>query len=328
MRSSRSLLAALLVATACGSGVNDLTIAAAPLVTVHGHVDLSQIPAEVQGVPLRAVLMWGAVPDYVLACVKYKDNLALQQACPDPFSFVPGQVEADVAIPLDGDGSFEISLMRLPDTNITVASNGADIAWGSILVAADIDRNGAFNLGIPGSRHSGSSGSADQLLAASFYSLRDAQQRLGFREGGWDDQSTFYPLRGCVAPPPGFFVLGTPGLQADLTPNPGVCAATGLDATVIEAAPLTTEQARVLRCAAFSNSSVTQPTADSPVPAGAGPLDPAFVCLDPLTVAVIEPGDCPSITVMPLAGCEGDLLCQQPEWDITATPPTWWPCGT
>src|SRR5207244_2777171 len=35
---------------------------------------------------------------------------------------------------------------------------------------------------------------------------------------------------------------------------------------------------------------------------------------------------CPSFRLYTLKGCESDAACQTPEWDLVATPPTWWPC--
>lgn len=32
------------------------------------------------------------------------------------------------------------------------------------------------------------------------------------------------------------------------------------------------------------------------------------------------------ITHCVLRGCRGNATCELPSWDITATPPAWWPC--
>ena len=35
---------------------------------------------------------------------------------------------------------------------------------------------------------------------------------------------------------------------------------------------------------------------------------------------------CMGLTHYVLRGCRNDPLCAQPQWDITKTPPSWWPC--
>lgn len=35
---------------------------------------------------------------------------------------------------------------------------------------------------------------------------------------------------------------------------------------------------------------------------------------------------CKIITHYVLRGCDEDAACALPEWDITQTPPAWWPC--
>jgi hypothetical protein len=35
---------------------------------------------------------------------------------------------------------------------------------------------------------------------------------------------------------------------------------------------------------------------------------------------------CAGLTHYVLRGCRNDALCDLPAWDVTATPPAWWPC--
>jgi hypothetical protein len=70
VRSSPLLAAALLaVLSGCGRGVDDLSLDAAPLAELRGRVDLAAVSAAAAGRPLRAALVWGAVPEYVVACL-------------------------------------------------------------------------------------------------------------------------------------------------------------------------------------------------------------------------------------------------------------------
>ena len=326
MRSSALLLVAL--AASCGNGVDDLTLTAAPLEVLHGHVDRSALPSELAGTPLRAALVWGLVPDYTLACLKYPDNAYLQAVCPDPFDFVPGAVDVEVPVPAEGDGSFALPIPHLPDASVAVGPSGASMAWGSLIVVADTGGTGAIDL--LGYLQDGTLGPANPIVAASFYSLHAPQQRIGFREGTFDPGSTFYPLANCSGPPIGFSILATPGyLPPGLVPSPGDCSTATLDAVVVEAKAISATESTSLACRAINDAPVTQPGADSPLKVNLNPLVAKnLVCLDSKTVALIIYGTCPLITVMPLAGCEGDLTCTQPEWDLTQQPPAWWPCGS
>lgn len=332
MRSSRTFLVVLtLAALSCGRGVDDLSLESTPLGFVRGKVDLAAIEAESGGKPLRAALVWGAVPNYVLACVKYPLNAEIAPACPNPFGFVPGLVEAEVE--LAADGSFVIPLRRLPDVSLSVGDESARIAWGSVIVAADSDDNGSFNLLTREGDDREVPKLADLALAASFFRLDEPQQRVAFREGGWDEESLFYPAKGCAAPPVGFSALTTPGLKDfSLDPAPGECTSASLDAATIEPVALPPGEAKGLACRSINRARVRQPGLVPPSEeeneqGGYHGLVGEQVCLDAETLAIVSEGDCPTITVMPLSGCRQNLVCQEPDWDFTKQPPPWWPCA-
>jgi hypothetical protein len=332
VRSSQTFLAIVaLVSLSCGNGVDDLSLESAPLGYVRGKVDLGAIDAKSTGKPLRAALVWGAVPNYVLACVKYPLNAEIAPACPNPFGFVPGLVEAEVEVGVDG--SFTLPLRRLPDVSLSVGDDSARIAWGSVVVAADSDGNGSFNLLTREGDDHETPKLADLALAASFFRLDEPQQRVAFREGGWDEESLFYPPKGCAAPPVGFSALTTPGLKPlSLDPAPGECTSASLDATTIEPVPLSLNEAKGLACRSINRAQVRQPGL---VPPGEEENEQGDhhglvgkqVCLDAETLAIVGEGDCPTITVMPLSGCRQNLVCQKPDWDFTKQPPPWWPCA-
>ncbi len=360
MASSRAVAFALALALAActgGGGVDDLSLPSMPLVHVRGHVDLSAVHAAAGGHPLNAALVWGAVAHDNQACLKYPSNADLQKACPDPFGFVPGQVE--VTAPVKQDGSFDLTLDHLPATGVSVGTDAARIAWGSVVVAADTDGNGTFDpLGGNNSPRGSTALLADQVVAASFSTLRQPQRRVGFLEGTWDAPllGLFYPFLGCPKPAAGFSELATPGITLGvdakgnpiLAPLPGSCTDDPIS-RVVEATPLSIDEGKALVCRAMTNrTSIQQPPADvgsggklggdggrgggPPVgppggPSGTpAPTPDKQVCLDPQTLAIIGAGDCPSIMIFPLVGCHDDLTCQKPDWDLRKSPPTWWPC--
>jgi hypothetical protein len=93
-------------------------------------------------------------------------------------------VAAEVEV--GADGSFVIPVRRLPDASFAVGDTSARIAWGSVVVAADANGNGLFDLLVASDPFSGPDTLADLAVAASFVTLQGPQQRLAFREGGWD----------------------------------------------------------------------------------------------------------------------------------------------
>jgi hypothetical protein len=323
VRSNRLLAALVVAGLGCGPGLDDLSLSAPPLGYVRGHVDLSAFAEAAAGKPLRAALVWGAVPNYNMACVKYPEQLA--PYCPDPFGFVPGQTEVDV--PISDDGSFLLPIHRLPSASVCVGTDAARIAWGSLIVAADTDGSGAFNLlAATPQDDSEPQQLADLALAASFVSLAKPQQRVAFREAGWVAGSLFYPTLGCSAvPPQGFSIF-----LADRFPGSINCSSVGLD-TLIEAAPLTEAEAVGLACRTLNAAPVRMPKDREPgSPSDPGGNPATEICLDPQTLAHIvnRNGPCPIVAVYPLAGCRTDLFCDSPEWDLRDNPPSWWPCGS
>ena len=333
MRSRLVLLA--LMAASCGNGVDDLSLPSQPLAVLRGHFDRSAIPSSAAGAPLHAALVWGEVPRYNLACVspKWTENDILHSACQDPYGFVIGTVATEVLLP-EGADSFELPLLRLPSASDTVGTLGASIAWGSVLVVADTDGNGQLewvlsSLADPSKPNK----LGDPVVAASFSSLHAPQQRVGFREGTWDPASTFYPLAGCEGPLTGFSILSTPGLlPGGLDPAPGACASEGFQSRVVEASLLSAVESKGMACRTQNRAPVRQPGAIAPGKPGPGPgnqhVTPGTLdCLDATTVAFIGLGDCPAITIYPLAGCSNDLACTTFDWDLRKAPPGWWPCG-
>lgn len=327
---SRLALAALaLGAASCGPGVDDRSIAAPPLAYLRGRLD-PKVAQAAAGRPLRAALVWGAVPSYPLVCLKFPTHPDLAPACPDPFGFVPGPVEAEIELPADG-GTFSIPILRLPPASVAVGTDAARISWGGLLVAADSDGDGAFALLRRDPQGQEPPSLADRVVATSFLTLAAPQQRIGFREGGYAAKSTFYPALGCDSPAAGFSILSPPGLAlgADRTLQalPGPCPGGPLGDVEVEALPVSERDARGLACRAVNRAPVRQPAPGGPGGfLGHGGATGKQVCLDANTLAVIGPGDCPTITTYPLKGCRADLVCSAPEWDLTSQPPEGWPC--
>src|SRR5205085_919914 len=105
-----AVAAAAGLGAACGS-VHDASVGSAPVVVLHGHVDLSALIRGRTDAPLIGALVWAAVPQVSTLCLQY-DLPEIQPGCPDPYGFFAGEIEA--AGPVDGDGNFTIELYHLP----------------------------------------------------------------------------------------------------------------------------------------------------------------------------------------------------------------------
>ena len=208
--------------------------------------------------------------------------------------------------------------------------------------------------------------SIDVVYGASFARMTEADRRVAYREGGFDATSAYYPRAGCVVvPPPGFSIVGAGGFTAAaaLTASAagklpsesdpaacfegpfstvvdvvarapaeivGVdCEENALDGTTRyheppQAAPDFT--GRVTSCAHLP--SFTGAASD----AGASPDADATsdvgtpVPIVQLLVSGRDADRCKGLTHYALRGCRENVSCPVPDWDITATPPSWWPC--
>jgi hypothetical protein len=141
------------------------------------------------------------------------------------------------------------------------------------------------------------------------------------REGGFVSGSNFYPTPGCDPPPPGFSILQAPP-YSDEQPPAGGCVVRDLEAPV-ELAPLDFGQSFDFSCRAVQRGSrVFPPEGDQRPPAAVHTF-----CLGRNILGMFPDGPCPRLIVFALKGCQTDLLCPKPEWDVSAAPPSWWPCS-
>jgi hypothetical protein len=230
--------------------------------------------------------------------------------------------EIERAAPVGPDGNFDLVLLHLPRAAVSVGDEATRIAYGSLLVVEDVNGDGQLSLAPVGRGGPGPGGGlpdSDTIVAASFHSLRAAQQRVVFREGGFVADSNFYPAPGCAAPPPGFSIQTAPPYPAA---PPAAEACTFRAATSrLDVLPLAADEALALQCrAAGRDPRVREPRAENqPSPA-------TRICLAPDVLAVVSMDLCPRMIAFALAGCDRDPFCLSPEWDHRTSPPSWWPC--
>lgn len=320
-------------------------------------IDGGVLDAGVAGPPLRVALVWGLQwlpePFCLLPPESPEAAQVIAAGCPDSFGFVADRVGADVAI--QPDVPTTIDLISLPGADVMVGDLTARIAYASIVVYQDRNGDGVLDLRHPpqqrrrGESPSDASGPPDIVYGASFVSMTAPDQRIAFREGGFNPSLAFYPRVGCPDPPAGFSILSAGGFspQEALTSalvgqlpaeNPASCGTAGLEQTILVALQASTDL-RQLACTANDSGGVTyyrEAPANPPSLVGRAwactgfPHLPGDTAAPPagqqLVVAGAADQPCRYTFHYTLRGCGNDPACATPNWDITGTPPTWWPC--
>jgi len=331
-----------------------------PLTTVHVEVtgDFASVQAPGAGKPaLRVALVWGAQWLTEPLCILPPDDASVAKliaaGCRDPFGFVPDRVAANV--PLEADGSAELALFDLPAPDVMVGDVTSRVAYASVVVYDDRDGDGTLSFSRAnrlGGRDNGPPDNqpipvADLVYAASFVSMTEPDTRLAFREGAFNQLAAFYPRSGCGDPLPSFSLVSAGGfsaadaiaaeLRGSLPPeDPARCSEVSTE-TPVSLAFRPPAQLREVACEERrTDSSIRyrQPPVDPPdlmnrttacakVPDfGSGKANGAIQ----LAVSGRSDDSCAGLTHYVLRGCREDALCELPMWDITATPPSWWPC--
>ncbi|HSR96820.1 MAG TPA: hypothetical protein VLM79_07220 [Kofleriaceae bacterium] len=358
-RAAGRIAIAAVLAAGCGD-VEGFGGAVPPLATVRVQVtgDFASVQSpQAPDSTLRAALVWGAQWLTEPLCILPPDNSQVAAfvaaGCRDPFGFVPDRVAANA--PLAADGTAALELFDLPAADVMVGDVTARIAYASLVVYDDRDGNGTLTLGRsarlvgrdePDRPDDTGVSTTDIVYAASFASMTEPDSRLAFREGAFNE-TAFYPRSGCGAPLPSFSIVAAGGfspaaalaaqLRGELpSEDPAQCSERPPDEPVL----LTYRppaQLRELACVERrTDSSVRyrEPPTDAPDLADrtiACAKIPDFGSGDAngmiqLVLSGRTGDSCMGVTHYVLRGCRNDATCALPQWDITATPPSWWPC--
>jgi len=357
---TRIAFAAAFAAAGCGGDLSGFGGTVAPLAAVQIQVtgDFASVQAPGSGAPtLRAALVWGAQWQTEPLCILPPDDASaaamIAAGCRDPFGFVSDRVAINA--PLAADGTAELDLFDLPAADVMVGGVTARVAYASVVVYDDRDGDGTLTLGRSnrlGGREEGpptdtGAQTADLVYAASFATMTAADSRLAFREGGFNEAAAFYPRSGCGDPLPSFSIVSAGGFSAAAAiaatlarelpkEDPAACREQPPD-TVMTLALRPPAELHELACEErVDDSSIRyrEPTADMPDLTGR-----TFACVKvpdfgsgkaagmiQLAISGRSTDSCAGLTHYVLRGCRNDATCNVPTWDITATPPSWWPC--
>ncbi len=291
------------VAPACTDDLAGLDAAATPLAELRVRVtgDLEPLrPAETlkEKPRLRVGLLWGAQVQADPFCLPLPGDPSItavrSEGCRDPFGFVGARIGPSV--PVEPGQEVVLPLFDLPLADLLIGDITARLAYASVVVFDDRDDNKVLELwratewptaqSMGPGKGGGSGGGmqaapapvptkkADLMYAASFVSMLKPDQRLGYREGGYDPLSFYYPRWGCPEPPKGFSLLAAGGftlqslfaLLADSTGAlaaglPGMatetCSAKGLTQAVLELPLQATETFRDVVCASRAGNGMS-----------------------------------------------------------------------
>jgi len=316
---------------------------------------------------LRVALVWGAQwltePFCVLPAESPEVAAVIDAGCRDPFGFVPAVVS--VSVPIAVDVPATLTLSQLPALDVMVGDVTARVAYGSLVVFDDRDGSGtleltqrtirSFNDGRAGPPGSLGGEPLDIIYGASFVTMTAPDRRVAFREGAFDARSAFYPRAGCAPPPRGFSVLDAGGFTAEAAlaalvggelpqEDPGTCAVSAPAETTIAIAARAPADVQAVGCEERRDDSSVRyrapspnaldlegrvwacahpPTFDAGSSGGGGPASD----VSQLVVSGRTSAPCKFLMHYTLRGCFEDINCAVPEWDFTANPPAWWPCG-
>ena len=356
----------LLLVVGCGD-LKGFTGNAPPLATIHvqatGDFNTVRVPGALDE-NLRVGLVWGTgwLPEPLCFLPPDSPELAATVAagCRDPLSFTPTLVAASV--PLETNTTTDIPLDGLPTADVMFGDVTARVAYASLVIYDDRDGSGILELArsrrVMGGGFQGGEGeddllSADIVYGASFVSMSQPDQRVAFREGAFVE-SGFYPRHGCEAPPDAFSIIGAGGFSfadaaaatiAGVLPSEpaGSCTEAKPDAVTVDIPFRMTEEVVEVGCEQRRLDSTVryrQPPMDEPpmfdmmphactgIPS-LGEPDPKTADIEQLVIGTNPKDTCKGLTHWTLIGCDrGDLVCDSPEWDFRANPPTWWPCPT
>jgi hypothetical protein len=326
-----------------------------------GDVAPLRPPGVTSEVGLQLAFVWGdqwlTEPFCILPPESDAAAAVIAAGCRDPFGFVPAVVAASVPVTIGEPAT--IDLFSLPSADLMVGDVTARVAYGSFVIYDDRDSDGTLQLARPhrtptgGPDGGGGMGdqndSTDVIYGASFVTMTAPDLRVAYREGGFDDAGAFYPRSGCPAPSPAFSIVGAGGFTAQagiaaalagmLPPeDPAACVESAAGATTVTfGVEAGAQETGCSERTTDSSVRYRQPPDDAPdftdrvtacahLPSFDAGTQPDLI---QLVVSGRSTDRCKGLTHYTLRGCddEGGVDCAVPDWDYTATPPSWWPCA-
>lgn len=301
-----------LALSACGEGVHSGESFGEPLVTLRARIE-GQAPSTATTGELSASMIWAAMPAEFEECMEAAIDEGEIMTCMEGNRFVPALATNSVPVQPVFPASFEIPLYTLPSPAVLSGSPGALFGYGILVVYDDGNTNGELDL-----VDSEATSSVDTVLGAS---APTGQHEIGFvvyREGALSPVWKMFSLFGCGEPEQGFSVIR---MVMDEAAGTLSCVVRRTNDTTLAVYFEDSEEMRSLVCEAAEEGS-TYPAAEPPPGATVECYGPDF-----MRFASNPSAYCRHWQTYRLSGCFDPLDCSTPDWDLTASPPDWWPCG-
>jgi len=306
------LLGALAI-VGCGDGVHQSTDIGEPIAVLHGNI-LSGPPTSASPDALRAALIWAALPPEMEACADRAADLGEIVNCFSSAGLQPEFASNDVALEPVFPSSFDIPLHHLPAPSALTGTPGALFGYAILVAYEDGNDNRMLDLVSPEA-----TSSVDTVLGSTMTGAPDTTDSfLVYREGRLSPIWKMFGFIGCSEPPSGFSVV-----QVTMLPTHEIACV--IHHTADAALTITfddSQETRQLICEPLPQL--------SNYPESAPPAGTTVTCRDSGSLSFVVDASryCPQTQYYDLIGCDSDLLCEVPEWDLSAAPPAWWPCGT
>jgi hypothetical protein len=296
-------------AAACGN-IHSTDHLGDPLVILGARVE-GQLPDNISALLLRASLIWETQSRELLECLDRAGSGAEVRACTTPEDFQPALVSNSVPIEPTFPASFEVPLYLLPDLEVLSGQSGSLLGYGVLVVYEDGNRNKMLDLVPPGA-----TASADTILASGMPTRGNRDDFVVYREGDLSPLWKLFESFGCPQPPQGFSILTR---ELDLDEGYTCFVSPVTNATI----PVEFEESEALR------QLICEPQPDTNTyPTKPPPPDREVTCHfhDTLEYVVDPSWYCKYKQVYRLVGCHAYFGCEEPDWDLTDSPPDWWPC--
>jgi hypothetical protein len=309
---------------------------------------------------------WLTEPFCVLPAESPEAAAVIDAGCRDPFGFVPAAVSVSVPIDVDAPATLTLVQLPAADVMVGDVTAriafGSLVVFDDRDDTGTLElsrpRRAPSGGGRGGPPQPGGPDSLDIIYGASFVTMTAPDQRVAYREGAFDPASAFYPRAGCVDPPrPGFSVAAAGGFSAEAAlasvlsgglplEDPSTCKVSAPAETTIAIAARAPADVQEVGCDERTDDSSVryrEPPVSPPdlasrtvacthlpafdTGAGGGSGGSPASDLIQLVVSGRASDRCKGLTHYTLRGCREDVNCALPEWDFTASPPAWWPCG-
>jgi hypothetical protein len=297
-------LLATSLAAGCSEPIHVGSDLGEPLATLSARVE-GPAPEALAVDRVRAALLWGHVSPARLACLETADA----DRCQPLAGFSPVGSSHTLQIDPVFPTAFQVPLHTFPRPELLMSGSGGRLGYAELVLFEDGNGNGGVDLVA-----ADATGSVDVVVASAPPGAAGEHVWIIFAEGKLPRDWSAFAAYGCVEPPPGYSVV-----RIAIGAEP-VCWVGEPASVTIPVRFDDSDAVRELICEPCG--------ATKTYPAQPPPPDASVFCRgrDALEFVTDPAAYCPRVQTYELLGCDGELVCVEPHWDLSESPPAWWPC--